>query len=124
MPHSRERVRTSHLRRDILESGTAQKKYFVAKHAGIGKPVPLIRQVQPTRPRPSRGDLEAMRFNGNRRELTMHDQRGLTQDAVLRAQIATANRLMQSAAIARAHSAIERAMESLREPDGDGPNVY
>ena len=55
----------------------------------------------------------------------MHDQRNLTQDAVLRAQIAMANRLIaeQSAAIARAHSAIERAMESLREPDGEGPNV-
>ena len=37
----------------------------------------------------------------------MHDQRDLTQDAVLRAQIATANRLIaQSAAIARARSAI------------------
>jgi hypothetical protein len=46
----------------------------------------------------------------------MHDQRNLTQDAVLRAQIAMANRLIaeQSATIARAHSAIERAMESLR----------
>ena len=52
----------------------------------------------------------------------MHDQRNLTQDAVLRAQIAMANRLIaeQSATIARAHSAIERAMESLREPDGEG----
>ena len=47
----------------------------------------------------------------------MHDQRNLTQDAVLRAQIAMANRLIaeQSATIARAHSAIERAMETLRE---------
>jgi hypothetical protein len=46
----------------------------------------------------------------------MHDQRNLTLDAVLRAQIAMANRLIaeQSATIARAHSAIERAMESLR----------
>ena len=53
----------------------------------------------------------------------MHDQRNLTQDAVLRAQIATANRLIaeQSAAIAKAHSAIERAIESLRGPDGEGP---
>jgi len=53
----------------------------------------------------------------------MHDQRNLTQDAVLRAQIAMANRLIaeQSATIARAHSAIERAMESLRKPDGEGP---
>ena len=52
----------------------------------------------------------------------MHDQRNLTQDAVLRAQIAMANRLIadQSATIARAHSAIERAMETLREPDGRG----
>ena len=66
-----------------------------------------------------------MRFNGNRMGLTMHDQRNLTQDAVLRAQIAMANRLIaaQSATIARAHSAIERAMESLREPHGEGPNV-
>jgi hypothetical protein len=53
----------------------------------------------------------------------MHDQRNLTQDAVLRAQIAMANRLIaeQSATIARAHSAIERAMETLRGPDGEGP---
>jgi hypothetical protein len=49
------------------------------------------------------------------------DRRDLTQDAVLRAQIAVANRLIaeQSAAIARAHSAIERAIESLREPSGN-----
>jgi hypothetical protein len=55
----------------------------------------------------------------------MHDQRNLTQDAVLRAQIAMANRLIaqQSAAIARAHSAIGRAIESLREPDCEGPTV-
>jgi hypothetical protein len=53
--------------------------------------------------------------------MTMHDQRNLTQDAVLRAQIAMANRLVaaQSTTIARAHSAIERAMETLRGPDGD-----
>jgi hypothetical protein len=53
----------------------------------------------------------------------MHDRRNLTQDAVVRAQIAMANRLIaeQSATIARAHSAIERAMESLRKPDGEGP---
>ena len=52
----------------------------------------------------------------------MHDQRNLTRDAVLRAQIAMANRLIaeQSATIARAHSAIERAMETLRGPDGEG----
>jgi hypothetical protein len=52
----------------------------------------------------------------------MHDQRNLTQDAVLRAQIAMANRLIaeQSAVIARARSAIERAMESLRKPDDEG----
>ena len=55
----------------------------------------------------------------------MRDQRDLTQDAVLRAQIATANKLIaeQSVAFARAHSAIERAIESLREPDDEGPNV-
>jgi len=56
----------------------------------------------------------------------MHDQRNLTQDAVLRAQIAMANRLIaeQSATIARAQSAIERALETLRGPksasDGGG----
>ena len=51
----------------------------------------------------------------------MHDQRNLTQD--LRMQIAMANLLTaeQSVAIARAHSAIERAMQSLRELDGEGP---
>ena len=51
----------------------------------------------------------------------MRDRRVLAQDAVLRAQIATANKLIaeQSVAFARAHSAIERAIESLREPDGD-----
>ena len=55
----------------------------------------------------------------------MHDRRDLTQDAILRAQIAMANRLIaeQSAAIVRAHSAIGRAIESLREPDGEGPSV-
>ena len=49
----------------------------------------------------------------------MHDQRNLTQDDVLRAQIAMANRLIaeQSATIARAHSAIERALETLRKSD-------
>jgi hypothetical protein len=52
----------------------------------------------------------------------MRDQRDLSQDAVLHAQIATANRLIaeQSVAFARAHSAIERAIESLREPDARG----
>jgi hypothetical protein len=55
----------------------------------------------------------------------MNDRRNLTQDVVLRAQIATANKLIaeQSVALARAHSAIERAIESLREPDGEGPSV-
>jgi hypothetical protein len=55
----------------------------------------------------------------------MHDPRNLTQDAILRAQIAMASRLFaeQAAAIARARSAIRRAMESLREPDGEGPSV-
>jgi hypothetical protein len=55
----------------------------------------------------------------------MRHQLDLTQDAVLRAQIAMANRLIaeQSVAFARAHSAIERAIESLREPDGEGPSV-
>jgi hypothetical protein len=54
----------------------------------------------------------------------MHDQRNLTQDAVLRAQIAMTNRLIaRSAAIARAHLAIGRAMEKLREPDGEEARV-
>jgi hypothetical protein len=55
----------------------------------------------------------------------MRGQRDLPQDPVLRAQIATANKLIaeQSIAFARAHSAIERAIESLREPDGEGPGV-
>jgi hypothetical protein len=115
------------LRREILVSGTAQKNNLFAKarrnwqaraaySAGATKP-----------PSPFTRHLEAKvwRFNGNRRGLTMHDQRNLTQDAVLRAQIAMVNRLIaeQSATIARAHSAIERAMESLREPNGEGPNV-
>jgi hypothetical protein len=127
MSHPRERVQTSHRYYGATSSIPARprKNIFWRRHAGIGKPVPLIRQVQPTRPRPSRGDLEAMRFNANRRELTMYDQRDPTQDAVLRAQIATANRLIadQSVAIARAHSAIERAIERLREPDGERPSV-
>ena len=40
--------------------------------------MPLIRQAQPNRPRPSRGDFEATRFNGNRRELIMHDRGDFT----------------------------------------------
>ena len=50
----------------------------------------------------------------------MHDQRDLTHDVVLRAQVAMANRLIaeESAVIARAQSAIKRAMETLRGPDG------
>jgi hypothetical protein len=39
---------------------TAQQKYVFTRHAGIGKPVPLIRQAQPIRLRPLPGD----RFNG------------------------------------------------------------
>ena len=55
----------------------------------------------------------------------MRDQRVLAQDAVLRAQIATANKLIaeQSVAFARAHSAIDRAIKSLREPDGEERSV-
>ena len=55
----------------------------------------------------------------------MYDQLNLTQDAVLRAQIATANKLIaeQSVAFARAHSAIDRAIKSLREPDGEERSV-
>src|SRR5262245_1006974 len=54
-----------------------------------------------------------------------HDRR-LFSRSILRAaaMLATANRLIaQSAAIARAHSAIGRAIENLREPDGEGPSV-
>jgi hypothetical protein len=111
------------LRREILDSGTAQQKYFFAKarrnwqaraaySAGATKPA--------LAPHTAMLKQRCVRFNGNRRGLTMHDQRHLTQDAVLRAQIAMANRLIaeQSAAIARAHSAIERAMETLRGLDG------
>jgi hypothetical protein len=104
-----------------------RKNIFSRRHTGIGNPVPLIQQAQPTRLRPSRAILKqrCVRFNGNRRGLTMHDQRNLTQDAVLRAQIAMANRFIaeQSVRIARAHSAIERAMETLRGPDVEGPSV-
>jgi hypothetical protein len=86
--------------------------------------VPLIRQAQPTRPRPSQGDFEAKlsAVQWHRGELTMQDRRDPTQDAVLRARIATANKLIaeQSAAFARAHSAIERAMEGLRDGEGKG----
>ena len=55
----------------------------------------------------------------------MRDHRDLAQDAVLRAQMAMANKLIaeQSIAFARAHSAIERAIESLREPDAEGPSA-
>ena len=54
----------------------------------------------------------------------MHDQRNLTQDVALRAQIAMANRLIaQQSEIARARLAIGRAIERLREPDGEGLNV-
>ena len=84
--------------------------------------MPLIRQAQPNRLRPSRSDFEA-KLSAAQRQLERiddDDQRDLTQDVVLRAQVAMANRLIaeQSAAIARAHSAIERAMETLRGPDG------
>jgi hypothetical protein len=52
----------------------------------------------------------------------MHDQPHLTEDAILRMQIAMATRLIaeQSAAVARAHSAIERAMQNLRLSDDEG----
>jgi hypothetical protein len=55
----------------------------------------------------------------------MRDHRVLAQDAVLRAQIATASKLIveQSVAFARAHSAIDRAIKSLREPDGEERSV-
>jgi hypothetical protein len=104
-----------------------RKNISLRGHAGIGKPVPLIRQAQPTALAPHRAILKqsCQRFNDYWRKLTMHDLRELTQDAVLRAQIAMASKLNaeQSAAIARAHSAIGRAIESLREPDGEGPSV-
>jgi hypothetical protein len=43
----------------MLVSGTSEKNIFSRRHVGIGKPVPLIRQAQPTRLRPSRDDFEA-----------------------------------------------------------------
>ena len=93
----------------------------------LASPCRLFGRRNQTRPRPSRGDLEAKVCAVQRQSegIDMHDQRNLTQDAVLRAQIAMANRLIaeQSATIARAHSAIERAMETLRGPDGEGPSV-
>ena len=93
-----------------------EKGIKVAQNVAAGVGGPSSRQKLPATP---------YRKHGNRRELTMRDQRDLTQDAVLRAQIAMANRLIaeQSVAIARAHSAIERAIESLREPDGEGPSA-
>lgn len=112
------------IRREILDSGTTLKNYFFAK-ARRNWPGRAAYSAGATKPAlaPHGAMLEqsCLRFNGNRRGLTLHDQRNQTQDAVLRAQIAMANRLVaeQSATIARAHSAIERAIETLREPDGD-----
>jgi hypothetical protein len=111
------------LRREILVSGTAQQKYFFAK-ARRNWQARAAYSAGATNPAlaPYKAILKQMcvRFNGNRRGLTMHGQRNLTHDAVLGAQIVMASRLIaeQSAAIARAHSAIERAMETLRGPDG------
>ena len=55
----------------------------------------------------------------------MRAQRVLSQDAGQRAHVATANKLIaeQSVAFAGAHSAIERAIEGLREPDGERQSV-
>src|SRR6516162_1447737 len=57
---SRERARTSHPHYGVRSSFPARpsKNIFSRGHAGIGKPVPLIRQAQPNRPRPLQGDLE------------------------------------------------------------------
>jgi hypothetical protein len=61
-----------------------RKNIFSRRHAGIGRPVPLIRQRQPTCPRPSRGDLEAKLSaaqrqseprTGDEQMTTMHRQR-------------------------------------------------
>ena len=46
------------LRREILVSGTAKKIIYSRRHAGIGSPVPLIRQAQPNRPHSSQGILK------------------------------------------------------------------
>jgi hypothetical protein len=112
------------LRREIFDSGTTQKKYFSARAHRNWQARAAYSAGATNRPRPSPGDFEesCQRFNDYWRNLTMHDQRKLTQDVVLRAQLATANRLIaeQSAAIARAHSAIERAMEGLRDGEGKG----
>src|SRR5262245_21692455 len=82
MSRSRERVRTSHRYYGATSSFPARPRKNISSrgHAGIGKSVPLYSAGATNSPSPSRGDLEAMQFNGNRRELTMHDQRDLTQD--------------------------------------------
>jgi hypothetical protein len=82
MSRSRERVRTSHRYYGATSSFPARPRKNISSrgHAGIGKSVPLYSAGATISPSPSRGDLEAMRFNGNRRELTMRDQRDLTQD--------------------------------------------
>jgi len=129
MSHFRERVRAPHPNYGARSSIPARlrKKIFREGTPELASPCRLFGRRDQTALAPYKAILKqrCVRFNGNRRGLTMHDQRNLTQDAVLRAQIAMANRLIaeQSATIARAHSAIERAMETLREPDGEGPRV-
>jgi hypothetical protein len=61
MSRSREGVLTSHPYYGAKSSIPARPKKNISsrRHAGIGKPVPLIRQAQPNRPRPSWGDVEA-----------------------------------------------------------------
>jgi hypothetical protein len=122
-------VRTSHPYYGATSSIPARPKkiFFGEGTPELASPCRLFGRRNQLALAPHRAILKqgGLRFNGNRRESTMRDQRDLTQDAVLRAQIATANKLIaeQSVAFARAHSAIERAIESLREPDGEGPSV-
>jgi hypothetical protein len=79
-----------------------RKKYFFREGTPeLASPCRLFGRRNQIRPRPHKAILKqsCVWFNGNQTELTMHDQRNLTQDAVLRAEIVMANRL-----IARAHS--------------------
>ena len=75
MSHPRGRVRTSHPYYGAKTSIPARprKNIFSRRHAGIGKPMPLIRQEHPTRPRPHRATLKqsCLRFNGKGEAMTI-----------------------------------------------------